>query len=53
MSSRRHVYGAVSVIHVDYWVVLLRAQNHAGTVHARMKLQCVGHLQAPTQLQLN
>jgi hypothetical protein len=52
-SSRRHVDGAVSVIHVNYRGVLLRAQNHAGTVHAGMKLQHVGRQQAVTQLQLN
>lgn len=33
-SSRQHVDGAVSVIHVDYRGVLLHAPNHAGTVHA-------------------
>jgi hypothetical protein len=52
-SSRRHVDGAVSVIHVDYRGVLLCAPNHADTVHAGMKLQRVGRRQAVTQLQLN
>jgi hypothetical protein len=52
-SSRRHVDGAVSIIHVDYRGVLLRAQNHADMVHVGMKLQHVGHRQAVTQLQLN